>query len=176
MPSTQQLLQWTQWCGYGTLAIALLTLVAWFAQWGFKFRLVGVTGFMGVLTVGLFGLSLGLYSRPAIEGAVKFVRVYDTGGNQVVISVPNSVTESTLDATLRQAAADLFSSGRLAGQDGTLTIRARTVVHPQPGVSQPLYLGQVQRSLSLRDDPNMAVQLYPGQVAQLAGLQAANPS
>jgi hypothetical protein len=167
MLSTAQLLTFTQWAGYLTLFCAAVAVLAWFLQWGIRFRLVGVTGFMSVLTGGLFALSLGLYQRPLIPGAVKFALVYDTGASQAVIAVPARITKSELDATLRQAAADLYSPGRLSQGEDKMTIRARAILHPQPGESQLIYLGQIQRSLSSREDPEMLVEIYPDQLAKL---------
>jgi hypothetical protein len=162
--------EWTiyvKWSGYLTLAFAALTVIAWVFKWGIRFRLVGVTGFMTVLTVGLFALNLGLYARPAIPGAVRYTRVYDTGAAQVVIAVAPDITAEQLEATLRQAAADLYSPGRLAQAETQMTIRARTIVHPVEGVSQPIVLGQVRRSLASRDDPKMAIEVYADRLNQL---------
>ena len=137
-----------------TTGVALvLTLLGFVFKWGFRFRLVGITGFMGVLTIGLFGLSLGLFSYTDVPGAAPFNVVYDNGGSQVVIKLPPTVTESEVEASLRKASADLFSYGRLGGTEQTMTIRARTVIHPQEGVSKPLYLGKVQRSGSGEANP-----------------------
>ena len=88
MISTDQILTAGRWSGYFTLFCAVLSIVGWVLKWGTRFRLVGVTGFMGVLTGGLFALSLGFYNRPEIAGAVRFARIYDTGSGRVVIAVP----------------------------------------------------------------------------------------
>jgi hypothetical protein len=95
-----------------------------------------------------------------IAGAVRYSVVYDNGGTQTVIAVPAQISESALEATLRQAASDLYSYGRLGRNEDKLTIRARTIIHPEPGVSQPLYLGNVRRSLSNRNDDEMAIEIY----------------
>ena len=60
------------WSGYGTIACLVLTIIAFIIGWGFRFRLVGVTSFMGVLTLGIFGLSLGLFSHYEIPGATRY--------------------------------------------------------------------------------------------------------
>jgi hypothetical protein len=156
-----------QWSGILTLVFLLITILAFFLGWGFRFRLVGVTSFMAVLTVGLFGLGLGLFTRTEIPGAVPFSRVYDNGGNQVVIVVPPSITSDEVQATLEQAANDYFSSGRLGDQKSQLTIRVRAVIHPEPGMSQPLYLGQVKRSLAVRGDNNLEIELFRENIAKL---------
>jgi hypothetical protein len=158
---------YAKWSGWLTLACLLLTLLGFAFRWGIRFRLVGITGFMTVLAVGLFGLGLGLFAHTEIPGAVRFSLVYDNGANQAVISLPATVTESELEATLRQAAQNLFSSGRTAiGGDNKLTIRARTMLHPQPGISQPLYLGEVRRSLGVRQDEQMEVEIFEDKLAQ----------
>ncbi|MBW4690628.1 MAG: Ycf51 family protein [Lyngbya sp. HA4199-MV5] len=155
------------WSGYFTLFCAALMVLGWMLKWGIRFRLVGITGFMGVLTGGLFALGLGLHDLPQIPGAVKFTRVFDSGASQVVIVVPPTITETQLDATLRQAAVDLYSTGRLSQGEATMTIRARSLLHPQPGVSQPLYLGQIKPSLSSPTDQQAIVEIDHEQFARL---------
>lgn len=156
-----------KWVGIATVACAVLAILSFVLKWSFRFRLVGVTGFMGVLTVGLFGLGISLYTRVAIPGAVPFVCTYDNGGTQTAIAVPPTITAEQLEATLRQAANDLFSLGRFSRGDNKLTVRARTILHPETGVSVPLYLGQVRRSLAQREDENMEIEIYPEKLAQL---------
>lgn len=114
-----------KWAGIVTLVCAAFTLVTFVFKWGIRFRFVGITGFMGVLTGGLFALSLGLFSHTTIPGATRYSVIFDNGANLASIAVPSTITQSQLDATLRQAAADLFSYGRL-GRNDNLVIRART--------------------------------------------------
>jgi hypothetical protein len=84
-----------------------------------------------------------------------------------VIVVPPQINETQLTATLKQASADLFSPGRLSQGTDQMLIRARTILHPKPGVSQPLYLGEVQRSLAIREDEHATIKLYRDALAQL---------
>jgi hypothetical protein len=167
MPTTADFLTFAQWAGIATLAGGVISILGFIFKWGIRFRLVGITGFMGVLTVGLFGLSVAPVTRTVIPGAVRFSLVYDNGATQTVIAVPSSVTQSELEATLRQAASDLYSYGRMGGVDNQLTIRARTIIHPEPGVSKPLFLGQAKRSLATRNDEQMAIDIFPESFAQL---------
>jgi hypothetical protein len=125
---------------------------------------------MGVLTIGLFALSLGLFNRVEIEGALRYNLVYDTGANQAVIAVPLDITPSQLEATLQQASFDLFSYGRTAtGGDSKLTIRARTQVH-QDGFTYPIYLGMIRRSLVQRDDSQEEITIFKDQLSRLQSL------
>lgn len=168
MPSTANFLQYTQWSGIATILFAVFTILAFIVQWGFRFRLVGATGFMLVLTGGLFSLSLVPLSRTVIPGAVKYTLVYDNGSNQTVIAIAPEITPTELEATLRQAASNLYSYGRLgSGGNKELTVRARTIIHPEIGLSVPLYLGQVNRTLVSREDPEMLVEVYLDKFASL---------
>ncbi|TVQ19466.1 MAG: hypothetical protein EA367_11620 [Leptolyngbya sp. DLM2.Bin15] len=168
MLSTADFLVIAKWFGITTLAFGALMLLSFAFKWGFRFRLVGVTGFMGVLTGGLFALSLGPIVPTSVPGAVRYVTVFDSGATQAVIVVPATITETELDATLKQAASNLFSPGRLGrGGDRQLTILARTVLHPEEGVSQPLVLGQIKRSLRDRTDENLDVTIYSDRLAAI---------
>ncbi|GAB4384254.1 MAG: Ycf51 family protein [Elainellaceae cyanobacterium] len=168
MLTTDNFLTYAQWAGIATLAFGALAGLAFLFRWGIRFRLVGATGFMIVLTVGLFALSLVPFTRTVIPGAVRFSTVFDSGSTQAVIVVPPTITSEQLTATLQQAASDLYSLGRVGrGGEEKLTIRARTILHPEPGVSNPLYLGQVKRSLGMRDDTEMAIELFQENLAKL---------
>lgn len=151
---------YTIWSIYTTIAFFVLAILGFIFKWGFRFRLIGATGFMGVLTIGLFALSFGLFSRTEIPNALRFNLVYDTGANQAVITVPSNITPTQLEATLQQAAIDLFSYGRTSSNgDSQLTIRARTQIH-QDRVTYPLYLGQIRRSLVQKDDNNPTITIF----------------
>ena len=156
------------WSGYGTIACLVITVIAFIAGWGFRFRLVGVTSFMGVLTAGIFALGLGLFSHTEIPGAVRYSLVYDNGANRAVIAVSPNIETSAIEPTLRQAAIDLYSYGR-TGTNGNdrFTVGLRTVLHPETGVSQPLFLGQATRSLSVRDESNLEVEVFTEKISQL---------
>jgi len=168
MPTPAEFFEATKYMGIATLVMGGLTLLTFAFGWGFRFRLVGVTGFMGVLTVGLFGLSFQPLVRTTVPGAVPFQTVYDSGGAQVVIKVPDTITESQLDATLRQAAANLFNPSRLSAQsEAASTIRARTILHESGGRSHLLYLGQVQPVPNAATGESVTVTLQPDAFAQL---------
>jgi hypothetical protein len=163
---TDDLKTYAAWIAGAGIGLMLLTLTAWLLRWGIRFRLVGVTSFTFVVAASVFALSLGFAQREQIPNAVQYVRVFDRVADQVVIAIPATVTEAQLNATLQQAAIDLVSPGRTS-PDGMMTIRARTVLHPQDGVSLPLYLGQIRCSLSQRDDPQMQIDLYRQNLALL---------
>jgi hypothetical protein len=57
------LLTYAQWSAIATVGCLILAIIAFIVGWGFRFRLVGVTSFMGVLTLGILALSLGLFTH-----------------------------------------------------------------------------------------------------------------
>lgn len=174
MPTPQEFLEATKWAAGGTLVLAAITVLAFILGWGIRFRLVGATSFAAVLTGGLLGLSFEPFTRTVIPGAVNYATVYDSGASQVVIAVPQDITSDQLDATLRQAASNLFKPYRLGLPGETATIRARAIFHQPGGVSQLVYLGQVQpgegpRSTGDAEDAGSRfnVTLYPDSINQL---------
>jgi hypothetical protein len=161
------LLTYVKWSAIATLAFFVLMVFAFIFQWGIRFRLFGVTAFMCVLTVGIFGLDLGLFTREEIPGAVRYTLVYDDAAANVVIVVPPESTPDEVEATLKQAAIDISPFGRLGTTGSTVTIRARTVTHPEPGLSELLYLGQVQKPSQSRDSADLQVKLFRDRFAEL---------
>ena len=156
------------WSGYVTIAFLLLTIVAWIAGWGWRFRLFGATSFMTVITASIFALSLGLFSHTTVPGAARYSLVYDNGANKAVVVVSPDIEKSAIEPTLQQAAENLFTYGR-TGTKGNdqFTIAMRTVLHPEDNVSRPLYLGQAKRSFSTRDNEDITIQVFENNLSQL---------
>jgi hypothetical protein len=157
MLTTTAFFQYAQWMALAGVGFIILTLLSFILKWGFRFRLVGVTSFTFVLAGGLFALSLGLFTHTTIPGAVRYTTTYDNGGDRVTIAVKNPISKEEVDATLQQAANDLFSYGRRGQTDRTLEIRLRTVSHPAEGTSEPVYLGIAKRDLTTRDNPKIEI-------------------
>ncbi len=171
MPTPEEFLEVTKWAGLGTLALMALAGLAFLLKWGIRFRLVGAAGFAAVLTVGLLGLSSEPFTRTVIPGAVPFSTVYDSGASKIVISVPQTITEDALEATLRQAASNLFKPYRLGVPGNSPTIRARTIIHQEGGVSQLVYLGQVNPDPAGSKGVNYQVQIDTQKLAQVSQAQ-----
>ncbi len=143
MLSPEQFLIATGYFAIGTLLFGALTALAFILKWGIRFRLVGATGFMGVLTAGFFGLSFQPLTQTVIPGSVPYTTVFDSGASQIVIAVPNEITQPALEATLQQAASNLLKPSRIGGMGQTVpSIRARAIAH-EDGVSELLYVGKV---------------------------------
>ena len=168
MISPEQFFQATGWLIVGTLAFGAITAIAFFLKWGFRFRLVGATGIMAVLTVGCFGLSFQPLIRTAIPGAIPYETVFDSGASQIVIAVPNEITETELDATLQQAASNLLKPSRIGGAGQQVpTIRARGIVH-KSGISELVYVGKVTPGTGkTAEEKAPIVEIYPDRLAKI---------
>ena len=159
------------WTGYTTIGLFFLTIIAFIAGWSFRFRLIGVTSFLTVLTAGIFSLYLGLFTHTVVPGAARYSLIYDNGANKAVVAVSPEIAADAVEPTLLQAATDLNSYGR-TGTNGnnTFIINLRTVLHPEKGVSEPLFLGQAKRSLGVRDQSNVEIEVFQQNIAKLPQL------
>jgi len=135
----------------GQIALAGLVLSALAMVFGlltkqpWRFKVVGYTGFLVVLTAGLFALTFAPLTRPKVEGAKPYEVVFDRGRGRVVIAVAPEITSEELSLTLQQARSQLFSSGRRGGDaSGKLQIVARTLVSVKSGISQVIVLGKIE--------------------------------
>ncbi|MGF1460558.1 MAG: DUF2518 family protein [Leptolyngbyaceae cyanobacterium] len=160
MPTPADFLEATKYFGIATLTMAGITILAFVLGWGFRFRLVGITSFMGVLTGGLLGLSFEPFTQNVVPGAIPYKTVYDSGAAQIVIKVPSAITPTELEATLQQAASNLLKPSRLGIYGTTPNIRARSIVHEAGGVSKLVYLGKAQPIKGAETDNNLSVELY----------------
>ena len=159
---------YAKWSGIATIVCLIVAIVSFVAGWSFRFRLVGVTSFMGVLTAGIFALGLGLVPHAEIPGAERYALVYDSGANQAVVAVSPDIEKSALEPTLIQAVTDLYSYGRTgAAGNNQFTVKLRTVLHPRTGVSQPLFLGEAKRPLIDRSAENIKINLFSQNIQQL---------
>ena len=169
MDFNSNLFLYSKWLGYATIACLVVAIISFVVGWSFRFRLVGVTSFMGVLTIGTFALGLSFFPHKEIPGAVRYTLIYDNGANQAVVAVPPDIEKSAIEPTLLQAAEDLYSYGRTGtGANNTFTVKLRTVLHPQTGISQPLFLGEAKRDLiSLTGEKKVDIEVFDQNINQL---------
>ncbi|MEM9944636.1 MAG: Ycf51 family protein [Cyanobacteria bacterium P01_D01_bin.36] len=169
MLSPEQFLIATGYFAIGTLLFAVITALAFVLKWGFRFRLVGATGFMGVLTAGMFGLSFQPLTQTVIPGAVPYTTVFDSGASQIVIAVPGDIDRTALEATLQQAASNLLKPSRIGGMGQAVpVIRARAIAHTG-GTSELLYLGKVTPNQSkgkTAEEKAPIIEIYADQLAK----------
>ena len=142
MALDQLLLTAAPWLGWSGLALGLLTVVAFVAGWGLRFRLVGVSSFTLLLSVSCWAFAVS-YSPPVrIEGAVRVPIVFDNGEALVVAQAPAEMPMTAVTPTLEQLAGNLRGAGR---SSRTVQVRLRALQPDGDGRSRPVILGEIVR-------------------------------
>ncbi|MGC6482829.1 MAG: Ycf51 family protein [Synechococcus sp.] len=129
---------WLAWSGLG---FAVLTVIAFVARWGLRFRLVGVTSFTLLLTVSSWAFTVSYTPPVVIEGAVRVPVVFDNGNDLVIAQAPATMDAAAVTPTLEQLAGNLRSGGR---SSKVVMIRLRQLRSAGEGVSEPVILGQTE--------------------------------
>ena len=84
MPLEELLSTSSIWLAKGGLALFGLTLIAFIARWGIRFRLVGVSSFTLLLSASCWAFGLSYTPGVSVEGALRAPVVFDNGDDLVV--------------------------------------------------------------------------------------------
>jgi hypothetical protein len=141
------LFQAGQWLGAAGGALALLTVAAFLARWGVRFRLVGITSFTVLLAISCLAFSVSYTPRVAVEGAVTVPIVYDNGGDLVVAAAPSDLAAEAVAPSLEQLARNVRGRGRTS-PDGQVRVRLRRLEPAADGASRPVLLGETRLDLA----------------------------
>nr|ASQ39865.1 hypothetical protein Ycf51 [Glaucocystis sp. BBH] len=123
---------------------SILTILSFFKNWSSRFQFIGVTLFSMLLSVAFFFLTIIPLKHGTLSNITKYNVVYDNGSTQIIITVPVTTTQIELQQTLKQAANDLWSPGRLTNQQKWLSIKARTFPTNKNKNLNPIYLGEIR--------------------------------
>ena len=99
MPLDQLLLSAVPWLAWGGLGLGLLTVVAFLAGWGLRFRLVGVSSFTLLLAASCWAFAVSYTPPVVVEGAIRVPVVFDNGNDLVVAQAPADLDSATVAAT-----------------------------------------------------------------------------
>ncbi len=145
MALDQLLLAAAPWLGWSGLALVMLTLVAFLASWGLRFRLVGVSSFTLLLAVSCWAFGVSYTPPVVIEGAVRAPIVFDNGNDLVVAQASVDLDDAAVGATLEQLAGNLRGSGRASS---SVVVRLRGIRQASDGLGRPVILGEITRDFS----------------------------
>ena len=132
-----------EWLGIAA-AVLLLTLVAFVARWGIRFRLVGVTSFTVLLSLSCLAFAVSYAPRIQVEGAVTVPVVFDNGSDLVVAAAPANLDPAAYGPSVQQVAANLRGSGR---KQELVEVRLRRVEPSAEGTDRPVILATAVRDL-----------------------------
>ena len=133
-----------EWLGVASAVLLLLTVVAFLARWGIRFRLVGVTSFTVLLSLSCLAFAVSYAPRQQVEGAISVPVVFDNGSNLVVAAAPAQMAPEAYAPSVQQVALNLRGSGR-----GTqmVEVRLRRVEPKGEGSDVPVVLATAIRNL-----------------------------
>jgi hypothetical protein len=135
-----------RWLGIASGLLAALMVVGFWARWGFRFRLVGITSFTTLLALSCGAFAISYSPRVAVPGAMGVPVVYDNGADLVIAAAPDSLPAAAAGPSVEQVARNLRGSGR-SSVDGQVTVRLRRVESAGDGISRPVVLAEARRDL-----------------------------
>ncbi|MEB3199073.1 MAG: DUF2518 family protein [Synechococcaceae cyanobacterium] len=139
-----------EWLGAAGGLLLLLTVVAFVARWGVRFRLVGVTSFTLLLAISCAAFALSYSPRVSVPGAVTVPVVFDNGEGLVVAAAPADLPAGAERPTVEQVARNLRGSGR-GGEAGVVTVRLRRLEPTAAGGARPKVLAEARLDLASRE-------------------------
>ena len=140
MALDQLLLMTAPWLAWAGLALGMLTVIAFVARWGLRFRLVGVSSFTLLLAVSSWAFGVSYTPPVVVEGAIRAPIVFDNGNDLVVAQASTDINPDSIAPTLEQLAGNLRGSGR-----GSNVVCVCGGFDQGNGVGEPVILGETSR-------------------------------
>ena len=147
MPLEELLSTSTIWLAKGGVALLVLTLIAFIARWGIRFRLVGVSSFTLLLSVSCWAFGLSYTPTIKVDGAQWAPIVFDNGDDLIVAQAEADFPEQAIEPTLQQLAGNVRPGGRISPE---VTVRLRQLQPAGEGGSRPVILGETVRDFRAR--------------------------
>jgi hypothetical protein len=130
-----------QWLGAAGGVLVVVTVVAFLARWGVRFRLVGVSSFTLLLAISCLAFAVSYVPRISIPGARSVPVVYDNGTDLVIAAAPADLAAEAILPTLEEVARNVRGNSRTS-EDGFVHVRLRRVEPAPEGAGQPVVLGE----------------------------------
>tara|TARA_Y100001968_G_scaffold101697_1_gene91662 strand:+ start:3949 stop:4482 length:534 start_codon:yes stop_codon:yes gene_type:complete len=134
----------TKWLAWGGSCLGALTILAYLAGWGMKFRLTGISIFTLLLSASCWAFEQSYTPPFNVEGYKYAPIVYDNGYDLVVAQASNDFPEESIKPTLLQIAGNLKGGGRNGAQ---VNVRLRKIDSAGDGISKPIILGEIIKDL-----------------------------
>ncbi|QNJ05544.1 hypothetical protein SynMEDNS5_00816 [Synechococcus sp. MEDNS5] len=143
MPLPELLENSSGWLAWGGAALSALTIVAFIAGWGVRFRLVGVSSFTLLLSASCWAFSVSYTPTVKVDGALRVPVVFDNGDDLVVAQASVDFPPEAVAPTLEQLALNVRPGGR---SSAVVSVRLRQLQPAGDGASRPIILGELERS------------------------------
>ena len=133
---------------FGFLGIVLFlgTLIAFFFNFNFKFRITGATIFSLLLSLSSWAFIQSYTENTKIVGAKYVPTVYDNGFDLIVKKAENDFPEEAIEPTLKQLSENLKKGSRSGSE---VKIRIRKLEKISNDVSKPVIIGEIEKNFTM---------------------------
>ena len=133
---------------FGLLGIVLFlgTLISFFFDFGFKFRITGAAIFSLLLSLSSWAFIQSYSENIKVDGAKYVPIVYDNGFDLIVTKADNEFPEEAVEPTLEQLSDNLKRGSRSGSK---VKIRIRKLKKISNDVSKPVIIGEIEKSFTM---------------------------
>ena len=133
---------------FGFLGIFLFlgTLIAFFFNFGFKFRIIGATIFSLLLSLSSWAFIQSYTENIKIDGAKYVPVVYDNGFDLIITKAENNFPEEAIEPTLKQLSQNLKRGSRSGSK---VKIKIRKLEKISNDISKPVIIGEIEKSFKM---------------------------
>ena len=133
---------------FGLLGIFLFlgTLIAFFFNLSFKFRITGAAIFSLLLSLSSWAFIQSYTEKIKIDGAKYLPIVYDNGFDLIVTKADNEFPKEAIEPTLKQLSENLKKGSR---SGSTVKIKIRKLEKISNDVSKPVIIGEIEKSFTM---------------------------
>ena len=125
------------------LILTLFTLVSFFINLSYKFRLTGASIFAFLLSISSWAFLQSYSENIKVDGAVYVPIVYDNGSDLIIAKANIDFPLEAVDPSLEQISRNLKRGSR-SGKN--VIIRIRGLEKISEDISKPIILGEVEKS------------------------------
>ena len=125
------------------LILSLFTLVSFFINLSFKFRLTGASIFAFLLSISSWAFIQSYSENIKVDGAVYVPIVYDNGSDLIIAKANIDFPLEAVEPSLEQISRNLKRGSR-SGKN--VIIRIRGLEQISDDISKPIILGEIEKS------------------------------
>ena len=132
--------------GFLGIILFIFTVIAFIFNFSFKFRIIGATIFSLLLSLSSWAFIQSYSEKVVIEDAKYVPIVYDNGFDLIIAKAEDDFPEESIEPTLKQLSENLRKGSR---SGANVKIKIRKVEKISDGVSKPVVIGEVQKSVKM---------------------------
>ena len=124
----------------------IITLIAFFFNFQFKFRITGATIFSLLLSLSSWAFIQSYTDNIKVDGAKYVPIVYDNGFDLIITKAENDFPAEAIEPTLKQLSENLKRGSRSGSK---VKIKLRKLERISGSVSKPIIIGEIEKSFKM---------------------------